>query len=131
MEPVELGPLTLVGLRVHPEQIVGRQLLWVESYWTAATPPDADYWISTRLVSPEGRSPTWLSDHEPCDWAWPTSRWKPGIIYRDYHGVRPPPKLSEASMELELGVQRLLRDGYKLQSVGQPHRVGGFHQSPQ
>ena len=32
----------------------------------------------------------WWADHEHCDWAWPTSRWKPGEIIRDVYGVRPP-----------------------------------------
>ncbi|HWT17353.1 MAG TPA: UDP-N-acetylmuramoyl-tripeptide--D-alanyl-D-alanine ligase, partial [Variovorax sp.] len=37
---------------------------------------------------------------------WPTSRWQPGRIYRDFHGLRPPAPslLHDALLQLEIGL---------------------------
>ncbi|MFM9922209.1 CapA family protein [Variovorax sp. H27-G14] len=91
--PLQLGSLRLVGLRCAPRQIAGRQLLWVESFWTADAPVAHDLRIQFRALPMRStRMPAWGAsmDHDPCDWMWPTSRWEPGRIYRDRYGLRPP-----------------------------------------
>ncbi|SFC73925.1 UDP-N-acetylmuramyl pentapeptide synthase [Microbulbifer thermotolerans] len=109
ISPRRFGPLTLVGLRFHPREIKSRQLLWVESFWTADEIPSKDYRIDFRAVPTEKTSmPYWgkAMDHDPCDWQMPTSRWQPGVIYRDFYGLRPPaPKtLTKAKLQLHLGL---------------------------
>jgi poly-gamma-glutamate capsule biosynthesis protein CapA/YwtB (metallophosphatase superfamily) len=133
LDPVDIGPLTLVGLRVRPEAIAGRQPLWVESFWTTEKPLTTDYWLATRLVSrKKKKSRPWVGDHEPCDWAWPTSRWEPGTIYRDFYALRPPGTLPEATMELRLGLFRVKGKHYKLKSVGgKPRTLKTIRQSPE
>lgn len=49
-------------------------------------------------MKPWGRS----MDHDPCDWMLPTSRWKPGVIYRDYYGLRPPYLKDWENVDLQL-----------------------------
>lgn len=91
--PLQIGPLRLVGLRCTPRQIVGRRLLWVESFWSVDAPVDADLRLHFRALPMRStRMPPWGEgmDHDPCDWMWPTSRWEPGRIYRDRYGLRPP-----------------------------------------
>ncbi|MEZ2295706.1 CapA family protein [Variovorax sp. RCC_210] len=91
--PLQLGPLRLVGLRCAPQQIAGRQLLWVESFWTADEPVAHDLRVQFRALPMRStRMPAWGAsmDHDPCDWMWPTTRWAPGRIYRDRYGLRPP-----------------------------------------
>jgi UDP-N-acetylmuramyl pentapeptide synthase/poly-gamma-glutamate capsule biosynthesis protein CapA/YwtB (metallophosphatase superfamily) len=91
--PLQLGPLRLVGLRCGPHQLAGRQLLWVESFWSADAPVAHDLRVQFRALPMRStRMPAWGAsmDHDPCDWMWPTSRWEPGRIYRDRYGLRPP-----------------------------------------
>ncbi|WP_234194354.1 CapA family protein [Pseudacidovorax sp. NFM-22] len=107
--PLQLGPLRLVGLRCAPRQMVGRQLLWVESFWTADAPVAGDVRLGFRAVPMRSRRmPAWGNgmDHDPCDWMWPTSRWEAGRIYRDRYALRAPrPALLESDvLHLEVRV---------------------------
>lgn len=107
LPPVQVGPLRLLGVRCVPAQVFGRQLLWVESFWTADAPVQADLRVQFRAVPMRSKTmPAWGQgmDHDPCDWMWPTSRWEPGRIYRDCHGLRPPlPRQMESDvLQLEL-----------------------------
>lgn len=88
LDPVTLGPLTLVGARTERAQLDGPTLLWLETFWRTTSRPMSDLVIAARASPPRGT--TWLGRHEPCDWAWPTSRWGPGVIYRDRYPLRPP-----------------------------------------
>jgi hypothetical protein len=90
--PTAVGPLTLVGARVDSDRIEGPRLIWVETFWRIVAPTGADLSISPR-ATPE-RGAAWEAPHEPCDWAWPTSRWKPGITYRDRFPLRPTPEVA-------------------------------------
>jgi UDP-N-acetylmuramyl pentapeptide synthase len=115
MPPLQLGPLRLVGLRVAPRQIVGRRMLWVESFWSVDAPVAADLRLQFRALPMRSATmPTWGEgmDHDPCDWMWPTSRWEPGRIYRDRYGLRPPrPGLLESDvLQLEVRVRGNLPD---------------------
>ncbi len=91
MSPIAVGPLTLVGARTERGRLDGPTLIWLETYWRigAATARDLEV---TMLAVPERGSP-WQGIHEPCEWAWPTSRWKPEVIYRDRSPLRPPPEV--------------------------------------
>uniref|UniRef100_C5CPG7 Mur ligase middle domain protein n=1 Tax=Variovorax paradoxus (strain S110) TaxID=543728 RepID=C5CPG7_VARPS len=111
--PLQAGPLRLVGVRCAPRQLVGRRMLWVESFWTADAPVTADLRIQFRAVPLRStRMPAWGEgmDHEPCDWMWPTSRWEPGRIYRDRYGLRAPRAglLESDVLQLELRVRGAL-----------------------
>ncbi|MDP9881561.1 UDP-N-acetylmuramyl pentapeptide synthase [Variovorax boronicumulans] len=93
IRPLQFGPLRLVGIRLAPTQIIGRRLLWVESFWTADAPVSADLRVQFRALPMRSTTmPAWgeAMDHDPCDWMWPTSRWTPGRIYRDRYGLRAP-----------------------------------------
>jgi poly-gamma-glutamate capsule biosynthesis protein CapA/YwtB (metallophosphatase superfamily) len=116
LTPTTIGPLTLLGARATPDPVEGDELLWVESYWRTDAPVQGDLWLTSRAE--RAGSPDWTSDHEPCDWAWPTSRWEPGRIYRDLSPLRPPHELlrlrgvpalltgqSGGSLAVSLGVQ--------------------------
>jgi hypothetical protein len=87
-----MGPLILVGARTHQDRYFIPRLIGLETYWTI------DERVATNaLLVPHGtqgarESDLWMSVHEPCDWAWPTSRWEIGAIYRDDAGLRPPPE---------------------------------------
>lgn len=110
LAPVTLGGLTLLGLRVKPPCITGRQMLWVESWWSSPGPLSEDLRLSY-IAIPRGRADDgseWGpgSEHDPCDWMQPTSRWQPGQIYYDCFGLRPPPlaRISSAPLQLEVRV---------------------------
>lgn len=93
IDPIRIGPLTLLGVRVDPARTTRRCMLWVETFWTADEAVSEDYRLDIRAVAPASlRMRPWgeSMDHDPCDWMMPTSRWKPGRIYRDYYGLRPP-----------------------------------------
>jgi UDP-N-acetylmuramyl pentapeptide synthase/poly-gamma-glutamate capsule biosynthesis protein CapA/YwtB (metallophosphatase superfamily) len=124
MPPLQVGPLRLLGVRCAPTQVFGRQLLWVESFWTADAPVEADLRIQFRAVPMRSKTmPAWGEgmDHDPCDWMWPTSRWEPGRIYRDRYGLRPPlPRQMESDvLQLELR----LRGAAKLYKLPKPRRL--------
>ncbi|QNK71367.1 CapA family protein [Variovorax sp. PAMC26660] len=110
MPPLQIGPLRLLGMRCAPRQIVGRRMLWVESFWSVDAPVAADLRVQFRAVPMRSTTmPPWGEgmDHDPCDWMWPTSRWEPGRIYRDRYGLRAPrPGLLESDvLRLEVRVR--------------------------
>jgi UDP-N-acetylmuramyl pentapeptide synthase/poly-gamma-glutamate capsule biosynthesis protein CapA/YwtB (metallophosphatase superfamily) len=92
-EPTPIGPMTLLGLRVWPKLIQKREMLWIESFWCVDEVIEDDIRIEM-LASPVTFSSMrpWgeRTDHDPCDWLLPTSRWVPKQIYRDLYGLRPP-----------------------------------------
>lgn len=93
--PKNFGALKLVGYHIPPECKVmkKRQMLYVETYWTIDETVNEDCRL-TILGVPVGKSdmPNYGAGmtHEFCDWMWPVNRWKPGIIYRERFGLRPP-----------------------------------------
>lgn len=89
--PVRIGSLTLVGVDIQPDRLEGPALIWVETFWSIAAEIPADLSLAPRAVPTHGVA--WQGPHEACDWAWPTSRWKPGVIYRDRYPLRPPPEV--------------------------------------
>ena len=93
IDPIEFGPMRLIGLRTKPRFFNRRRMLWVESFWEIAETVSEDYRIhfrgkptfaTTMLAWGRGTS------HDPCDWLMPTSTWEVGKIYRDFYGLRPP-----------------------------------------
>ncbi|XAH24538.1 CapA family protein [Xylophilus sp. GW821-FHT01B05] len=111
--PVQVGPLRLLGLRCSPEQLKRREMLWIESFWSSDTALPQDLRLQFRAIPARSRSmPAWGEgmDHDPCDWMWPTSRWEPGVVYRDRYGLRPPPASRLESDVLRLEV-RVLGEG--------------------
>ncbi|MDQ0037992.1 UDP-N-acetylmuramoyl-tripeptide--D-alanyl-D-alanine ligase [Variovorax boronicumulans] len=107
--PLSFGPLRLLGVQATPKAIEGRQLLFVETFWQADEPIDSDWRLDIRAVPvAPATMPSWgaAMDHDPCDWMWPTSRWQPGVIYRDYYGLRPPAgkTLHDAQLQLVIGI---------------------------
>ncbi|TWI62060.1 glycosyltransferase involved in cell wall biosynthesis [Desulfobotulus alkaliphilus] len=95
IQELTAGPLTLMGIRTSPSQdIIKRQIVWVESYWKCDETLRDDYRIQIRLIPDHSDAPVWgqASDHDPCDWQLPTSLWQKGRIYKDVCGIRPPEK---------------------------------------
>ncbi len=97
LEPTALGPLTLIGARPLVDGILLPELVEVETYWTISRPVAIDVRLAPGEVSEEGDFGGWSSEHDPCDWAWPTSRWQPDVIYRDVAQLRPPPEFLTGS----------------------------------
>ena len=71
--------------------MAGPALIWLETFWRIDARTAQDLSINARAVPQRGTP--WRGPHEPCDWAWPTSRWEPGVIYRDRYPLRPPPEV--------------------------------------
>lgn len=95
IQPQNLGPLKLIGYRIPPlcRNMTQRRMLYVETYWTIDEPVDKNYLLLIRGVpvkkcsmQPFGR----VQYHEFCDFMWPVTRWKPGVIYRERFGLLPP-----------------------------------------
>jgi hypothetical protein len=89
--PAAVGPLTLVGARAERDRIDGPALIWLETFWRIDARTRSDLSIAPRALPQRGTP--WQGVHEPCDWAWPTSRWEPGVLYRDRYPLRPPPEV--------------------------------------
>lgn len=109
IESVRLGPLTLLGISVRPRKINLRRMIWVESFWTSERPIHEDIRLNIRGVPVQATTmPVWgkSMDHDPCDWLAPTSRWRPGVIYRDFFGLRAPRKhrLINVDLRIEVGI---------------------------
>ncbi|MFA0812472.1 CapA family protein [Microbulbifer epialgicus] len=105
--PMKIGPLELLGVRFYPREIKSRQILWVESFWRSTNEIREDFRLDFRALPVEKTSmPYWgkSMDHDPCDWQLPTSRWKPGSIYRDLYGLRAPAKRDIAEVDLQLHI---------------------------
>ena len=131
--PLDLGPLTLVGFRVDGDRTYLPGLVWVDTYWRVDEPIDDDVWIAVTGTDDGAAASAWTSHHEPCDWAWPTSRWRPGVIYRDRSALRPPADAVSAAgaarvatgvlgtLDVTVGVSR---DGEELARSGRLGSVG-------
>jgi poly-gamma-glutamate capsule biosynthesis protein CapA/YwtB (metallophosphatase superfamily) len=117
IEPITLGPLTLLGVAAEPTMLTERGMVFVDSYWRVDAPVTEDLQLAMRLQPRSKGGRTWYGDHQHCDWAWPTSRWQPGTIVRDLYGVRPPNPLPDGNYELEIG---LADDGVP---TGPQHRL--------
>ena len=107
--PITLGPLQLLGYRIPAacKDMHRRQMVWVESFWAIEAPVTKDFLLDIQAKPiAEGSMPPFGVGmaHDPCDWMWPTSRWKPGVIYRDYYGLRPPLMKNMISMDFKLHV---------------------------
>lgn len=123
--PVPLGPLKLLGISVKPGRMTRRSMLWVESFWTADATLDEDIRLDIKAVPVEPCSmPAWGAsmDHDPCDWMMPTRRWKPGVIYRDFYGLRPPAlrEMVNAGLRIQVGI---VSAGHDVQPVLLPDAV--------
>ncbi len=91
--PQLFGPLSLMGVRVWPQQLTERQMLWVETFWMSDRRMDEDIRIDIKAVPVRpGKMRAWgrAMDHDPCDWLVPTRAFRPGQLYRDLYGLRPP-----------------------------------------
>ncbi|MCO1336146.1 CapA family protein [Microbulbifer sp. OS29] len=105
--PIECGPLKLLGVRFYPREIKTRQMLWVESFWTIDKKVQEDFRLDFRAIPiRETSMPYWgkSMDHDPCDWQVPTTKWQPGVIYRDFYGLRAPAKSEIQPVHLHLAI---------------------------
>lgn len=92
---IEVGPLTLLGVRASMDRLLLPGFLRVEGYWRVTEPVNRDLLINGEGRPSDGR-PAWYEEQEPCDWLWPTSRWETGQIYQDTILLRPPQDLLSA-----------------------------------
>nr|WP_306667905.1 Mur ligase family protein [Oceanospirillum sediminis] len=106
--PVRLGPLTLLGVHISPDNIQQRQMIYVESYWCCDEIISEDMRLDIRAAPMmPSTMPDWghAMDHDPCDWMQPTSQWQPGVIYRDRYGLRPPPLSAIKNIALKISIR--------------------------
>jgi UDP-N-acetylmuramoyl-tripeptide--D-alanyl-D-alanine ligase len=91
--PLRVGSLELLGVRMSPQHLDRLGSIHIESWWQLAEPTSVD-WRLEFEASPKEPGPigAWGqgSVHDPCDWMWPTSRWRMGQIYRDSFSLRRP-----------------------------------------
>jgi hypothetical protein len=87
--PIETGPLTLVGVRSRTPDAHWPGFIHVESFWTIQEPVDRPLLLMGRAGRGGAGSPGWAEEQEPCDWAWPVTRWEVGTVYRDVMLLRP------------------------------------------
>ena len=89
----KIGPFEMVGLNLSNTILPRSGPFIIESYWQLFTKEvDQDFMIVQRLIHEDkDKESIWNGDHDPCDWMWPTSRWKRGEIYYDRFFLRPPP----------------------------------------
>jgi UDP-N-acetylmuramoyl-tripeptide--D-alanyl-D-alanine ligase len=107
--PVNLGPLRLLGVQATPDRITGHGTVVVETFWQLDQPTDLDWRVDIcAQASSCVTAPAWglLTDHDPCNWMWPTSRWQPGLVYRDVHALQPPvaAQLHDVELQIEVGL---------------------------
>ena len=112
IEPQQLGALKLVGCRIPPDcmTIKRRQMLYVETWWTLDEPTDKDLRIRILGVpTVENAMPNFGAgmDHQGCDWEFPTNRWKPGVIYYERFGLRPPGRKELVTVEMNVEISVL------------------------
>ena len=85
-----------------------RRMLYVETYWQIqeTTSMNCSFFM-TGVPRRECRMPDFGASmgHEGCDWMWPTNRWKPGIIYRERFGLRPPAIREIVNTDLRLEIR--------------------------
>lgn len=121
-KPLRLGPLELLGATASPNVLSTRGSIFVESFWRLVE-PTVDNWRLEFEVHPEigAKIGTWgaSSDHDPCDWMWPTSRWQTGLVYRDCYALRPEVIKHWQDTQLQLSV-RLRKTGYVTERVFLP-----------
>lgn len=86
------GPFEMVGLSINNQVLSKRGPLVIESYWKLLDKEvERDFMIVQRLLHQDKHKESiWNGDHDPCDWIWPTSRWKQDVIYYDKFFIRPP-----------------------------------------
>jgi poly-gamma-glutamate capsule biosynthesis protein CapA/YwtB (metallophosphatase superfamily) len=105
IRPRRVGPLVLLGAVAEPTKVSDRTMVWVDTYWVTRSSVTSDLWIQLTAQPDSGTAEAWRGDHEPCDWMWPTSRWRPGVVHHDRYGLRPPETLQDADLELLVGLQ--------------------------
>jgi hypothetical protein len=125
IEPVTMGPLTLLGFWIPSSclHMRARRMIWVESYWSIQEKTNQDLLldITAGLAKPR-TGPRFGGGmrHEPCDWMWPTSRWEPGVVYRDIAGLPPPAALCSGELDIEF---RVFKDSVLLGAWAAPKRL--------
>lgn len=108
-QPVQFGSLRLVGIKIWPTEFKDRRMLWVESFWQCDAEVQENIRLNIHAVPTQTSTmPAWGQgmDHDPCDWMLPTTQWKPGYIYRDFYGLRPPYLKDWVNGKLQLEVGR-------------------------
>lgn len=130
-EPLRIGPMELLGLRVSPEHLNRIGLISVESWWRVPDAVDCDWRIDFRAEPAKpGPVGAWGlgCSHDPCDWMWPVSRWERGQIYRDFYTLRPSAVRNwlDETLTLSLGLVSYLG---KTERIQLPHQVR-FELSP-
>ena len=109
IEPIVFGEMELVGVRTRPYFFNRRRMLWIESFWQINKVVSEDIRVHFRAVptfKTDKMRPWGIgTDHDPCDWLIPTSKWEVGKIYRDFYGLRPSYKRAWEDGTLQLEVR--------------------------
>lgn len=99
-----MGPITFLGARLLENELDERGPIWVESFWRAEQPLGASLRVRVDGRSADRTVGRWRAEHEPCDWQWPTERWRVGTVYRDLLGIRPAKQLGDGMFEIAIGL---------------------------
>jgi hypothetical protein len=108
------GGIELLGYEL-PSRSKLRLGINVATYWTTSAETDEVHEIYFEVV-PSGeneRKKTWAGEqHEPADWMYPTSWWKPKQIVRDFYHIRArgeveKPTPHDVYVGLQVGSRRL------------------------
>jgi hypothetical protein len=80
------GEAQLVGAHLHPEELWPGRESTVTLNWLALRRPATDYKVFVHLVDSDGK--LWAQhDGEPGFFFTPTTRWQPGELIEDHHGL--------------------------------------------
>lgn len=98
------GGIELLGYEM-PSKVTRGRGVRITTYWRATEPQSTSYQIFTH-VDPRDppHRPHWRGDHQPGDWSYPTTRWRPGEIVRDSHQIRPPRRSRLGPHEVFVGL---------------------------
>lgn len=93
----------------------------ITTYWRTTKRLTKSYQIFTH-VEPraDDHRPRWRGDHQPGDWSYPTTRWRPGEIIRDRHFIRPPGNSERGIHDVYVGLFK----GPRLKILDEEHNAG-------
>lgn len=130
-EPVaEFGEqIALLGARVHPDPIYlqpgASTAVNVQLFWRALSEPERDYRVFLHLIAPGGTGIDQV-DESPASVYYPTSRWRPGQVFRGEYWLTLPPQSPPGVYSLEIGLYDDDGERLSLSAAGDVVRVEGI-----
>jgi hypothetical protein len=98
--------ITLKGYTLAGDELAPGDIMQITLFWETAVPLDTRYKVFLHLVAASGQ-PAAQRDSEPGGGLNPTTRWPPGEIIIDNHGVLIPADLPSGAYQLLIGLYDL------------------------